>query len=83
MKKYINRIKNRLIKTKYYLITKIKTLQIKDYIIISAYLILSIASYILLKNFRLIILLTIIILAYYIGGYIMKKDKSFFELDGD
>ena len=76
MKKYINRIKNRLIKTKYYLITKIKTLQTKDYIIISAYLILSIASYILLKNFRLIILLTIIILAYYIGGYIMKKKNK-------
>ncbi len=76
MKNYIDKIKNTFIKTKDYLIAKIKALQTKDYIIISAYLILSIASFILLKNFRLIILFTIIILAYYIGGYFMKKKNK-------
>lgn len=76
MKNYIDKIKNTFIKTKEYLIAKIKALQTKDYIIISAYLILSIASFILLKNFRLIILFTIIILAYYIGGYFMKKKNK-------
>ena len=77
MKNYIDKIKNTFIKTKDYLIAKIKALQTKDYIIISAYLILSIASFILLKNFRLIILFTIIILVYYIGGYFMKKATDF------
>lgn len=76
MKNYIDKIKNTFIKTKDYLIAKIKALQTKDYIIISAYLILSIASFILLKNFRLIILFTIIILVYYIGGYFMKKKNK-------
>lgn len=76
MKNYIDKIKNTFIKTKDYLIAKIKALQTKDYIIISAYLILSIASFILLKNFRLIILFTIIILAYYIGGYFMRKKNK-------
>lgn len=76
MKNYIDKIKNTFIKTKDYLIAKIKALQTKDYIIISAYLILSIASLILLKNFRLIILFTIIILVYYIGGYFMKKKNK-------
>ena len=76
MKNYIDKIKNTFIKTKDYLIAKIKALQTKDYIIISAYLILSIASFILLKNFRLIILFTITILAYYIGGYFMKKKNK-------
>ena len=78
MKNYIDKIKNTFIKTKDYLIAKIKALQTKDYIIISAYLILSIVSFILLKNFRLIILLlfTIIILVYYIGGYFMKKKNK-------
>lgn len=76
MKNYIDKIKNTFIKTKDYLIAKIKALKTKDYIIISAYLILSIASFILLKNFRLIILFTIIILVYYIGGYFMKKKNK-------
>lgn len=78
MKNYIDKIKNTLIKTKDYLITKIKALQTKDYIIIGTYLILSIASFILLKKFRLItiLLFTIIILAYYIGGYFMKKKNK-------
>ena len=44
MKNYIDKIKNTFIKTKDYLIAKIKALQTKDYIIISAYLILSIAE---------------------------------------